>query len=71
MNIQAEKIELTKLLLNTDNPSIIQSIKDIFTKAGPADFWDSLSPEQKNEINEGSAQFLSINKWLGMSLFLK
>ena len=33
MNIQAEKIELTKLLLNTENPSIIQAIKDIFTKA--------------------------------------
>ena len=56
MNIQAEKIELTKLLLNTENPSIIQSIKDIFTKARPIDFWDSLTIEQKHEIKAGSLE---------------
>ena len=57
MNIQAEKIELTKLLLNTDNPLIIQSIKDIFIKATrPTDFWDSLTIEQKHEIKTGSLE---------------
>jgi len=56
MNIQAEKIELAKLLLNTDNPSIIQSIKDIFKKANTSDFWDTLSLEQKQEIEEASIQ---------------
>jgi hypothetical protein len=56
MNIQAEKIELTKLLLNTDNPSIIQSIKDIFKKANTSDFWDTLSLEQKEEIKEASLE---------------
>jgi len=54
MDIHAEKIELTKLLLNTDNPSIIQSIKDIFKKAKTSDFWDTLSFEQQQEIREGS-----------------
>ena len=56
MNIHAEKIELTKLLLNTDNPSIIQSIKDIFTKAKTSDFWDTLSFEQQKEIREASLE---------------
>jgi len=56
MNIQSEKIELTKLLLNTDNPSIIQSIKDIFKKADTSDFWDTLTFEQKQEIEEASLQ---------------
>jgi hypothetical protein len=56
MNIHAEKIELTKLLLNTDNPSIIQSIKDIFTKAKTSDFWDTLSFEQRKEIREASLE---------------
>jgi hypothetical protein len=32
MNIQAEKIELAKLLLSTYNPKIMQSIKQIFKK---------------------------------------
>ncbi|MDC9721468.1 MAG: hypothetical protein PSN34_01680 [Urechidicola sp.] len=56
MNIHAEKIELTKLLLNTDNPTIIQSIKDIFKKAKSSDFWDSLSFEQQKEIKEASLE---------------
>ena len=45
MNIQAEKIELAKMLLDTENPKIIESIKKIFTKAKTADFWDDLSIE--------------------------
>ena len=57
MNIQAEKIKLTKLLLSTDNPPIINSIKEIFKNANaPEDFWGSLSPEQKEEINKASLE---------------
>lgn len=56
MNIQAEKIELTKLLLNTDNPSILKSIKDIFRKANSTDFWDTLSSEQQQEIKKASQE---------------
>ena len=33
MNIQAEKIELVKMLLETENPMIIESIKKIFKRA--------------------------------------
>ena len=32
MNLQAEKIELVKMLLDTENPEIIESIKNIFKK---------------------------------------
>ena len=56
MNIQAEKIELAKLLLHTNSPSIIQSIKDVFKKANTSDFWDTLSFEQKQEIEKASYQ---------------
>ncbi|TQI71250.1 hypothetical protein JM79_2177 [Gramella sp. Hel_I_59] len=56
MNIQAEKIELAKLLLNTDNPKIIQSIKQIFKKEKTADFWDELTSEQKKEIKTAKKQ---------------
>ncbi|NKI28216.1 hypothetical protein HCG49_16810 [Arenibacter sp. 6A1] len=56
MNIQAEKIELAKLLLNTNNPKIIQSIKQIFKKEKTADFWDELSSDQKNEIKTAKKQ---------------
>ncbi|WP_298529491.1 hypothetical protein [uncultured Christiangramia sp.] len=56
MNIQAEKIELAKLLLNTDNPKIIQSIKQIFKKEKTADFWDELTSDQKKEIKGAKKQ---------------
>ena len=56
MNIHLEKIELTKLLLNTENPSIIQSIKDIFKKTKTSDFWDTLSFEQQKEIKDASLE---------------
>jgi predicted Zn-ribbon and HTH transcriptional regulator len=56
MNIQTEKLELMKLLLNTENPKIIQSIKRIFRKEKTSDFWDELSSEQQLEIKQGSSE---------------
>lgn len=50
MDIQAEKIELVKLLLNTNNPKIIQSIKQIFKKENTSDFWDELTSDEQKEI---------------------
>lgn len=56
MNIQAEKIHLAKLLLETENPKIIESIKNIFQKDKTVDFWDDLSLEQKEEIDKASLE---------------
>ena len=53
MNIQAEKLELVRLILDTNNPNILNSIRGLFTKSKSADFWNILSEEQKNEIQEG------------------
>ena len=55
MNIEAEKIELVKMLLDTENPKIIQSIKKILDKAN-ADFWDDLTIEQQKEIENASLE---------------
>ena len=56
MDIQAEKLELMKLLLTTDNPSILESIKQIFKKEKKADFWDELTLDQQNEINQADLE---------------
>ena len=53
MNIQAEKLELVRKILDTDNPSILSSIKQIFTSSKKVDFWDSLPQSQKEEILKG------------------
>ncbi len=55
MNIELEKSELMKLLEETNDESIITSIKKIFTTK-KKDFWDELSEEQKFEIEEGDRQ---------------
>ena len=50
MNIQAEKLEIMKMILETDNPSILESIKRLFTNKPSGDFWTDLPQEQKDEI---------------------
>ncbi|MCC5917816.1 MAG: hypothetical protein JJU02_10890 [Cryomorphaceae bacterium] len=57
MDIQAEKIQLAKLILETENPSIIASIKKIFNKN--VDFWDELSMAQKDEIERASTEIIN------------
>lgn len=59
MNIQAQKISLAKLILETDNPAILESVKAVFVKAKHPDFWETLSYEQKAEIEQGISQIVS------------
>ena len=56
MNIQAEKKELVKMLLDTENPKIIESIKKIFKKEKTTGFWDDLSIEQRKKIEKASRE---------------
>jgi len=53
MNIQAEKLELVRMILETDNPGILSSIKRIFSNSKKVDFWDNLPQSQKEEILQG------------------
>jgi len=53
MNIQAEKIEIMKMILETNNPKIIKSVKNIFRKSKETDFWETISQEQKDDILQG------------------
>ena len=56
MDIQAEKLELMRLLLNTNNPSILESIKNILKKDKTSDFWDELSSDQQKEIENADIE---------------
>jgi hypothetical protein len=55
MDIQLEKLELIKLLAETDDQSIIASVKKIFS-SNKKDFWEELSQEQRDEIEESDRQ---------------
>ena len=58
MNIQTQKINLAKMILETDNPTILESIKNIFVKAKQQDFWDTMPEERKQEIENGLSEIL-------------
>ena len=53
MNIQAEKIELVKLILETNNPNLLSSIKKILKREKKRDFWETLPQSQKEDIMKG------------------
>ena len=53
MNIQEEKIEIMKLILETNSPSILESIKGLFNRNKTADFWETLPNDQKDDIMQG------------------
>ncbi len=56
MNIQAEKIELLKMLLKIEDLRIIESIKQVLIKETSPDFWEELTPDQRREIDEATAE---------------
>ncbi len=57
MDIQATKIELTQLLLRTNDISLLKKIKTLLIKSkGETDWWDEISITEKVEIEEGIAQ---------------
>ena len=53
MNIQAEKLEIMKLILETNNPIILESIKGLFNRKKTVDFWETLPQDQKVDIMQG------------------
>ncbi|WP_309607976.1 hypothetical protein [Flavobacterium sp.] len=55
MDIQLEKKALIKMIEETNDSSIIASIKKIF-KTEKKDFWDELTDEQKFEIEESDRE---------------
>jgi TRAP-type C4-dicarboxylate transport system substrate-binding protein len=56
MNIELEKSELMKLLAETNDATIIASIKKLFITQ-KKDWWDELSEEQKDILNESLDQY--------------
>jgi len=56
MDIQSEKIELIRMLLDTENPKIIEFIGKILKREKNSDFWEDLSDQQREEIEKASTQ---------------
>jgi len=50
MDIHSKKIELVKLILDTDNINILSQVKKFLIGDTKEDFWDSLTKEQKEDV---------------------
>jgi len=55
MDIQAEKIELAKLILNTNDQGLISQIRSLF-KGTDENWWHQLPPHVQQGINESIEQ---------------
>ncbi|MBU0764678.1 MAG: hypothetical protein KJ607_07580 [Bacteroidetes bacterium] len=52
MNIQAVKIELMRMIISTENPSVLDKIMRIVQNE-KQDFWNELSKEEQDDILAG------------------
>jgi len=52
INLQSTKIELIQWLTTIDNASVLQKIIEIRKKENK-DWWDSISEDERESINEG------------------
>ncbi len=48
MNLQAKKLELVQLIINTDQPSLLEKIGQLLKQEKDADWWDEV-PESVQE----------------------
>lgn len=55
MDIQTEKISLVKRLLETDDETILQQVKDVF-EHNEKDFWNDLPQHVKAGIEQSKKQ---------------
>ncbi|WP_312764648.1 hypothetical protein [Epilithonimonas sp.] len=53
MNIETTKLELMRLLLNTQKESVLEKIKDIFLKESSQDWWEEMNEEVHQDIELG------------------
>ncbi len=53
MDLQTEKLELVRMVLETDNPSILATVKKFLAESKKVDYWDELPQYQRDEILKG------------------
>jgi predicted transcriptional regulator len=55
MNIEATKLELMHLLLQTQKESLLTKVKKVFDEE-QTDWWDDMDPEEKQEVETGLSE---------------
>lgn len=50
MDIQTEKLEIMKMLLETENPDLLASIKELLNKESETNFWENFTTEPDEDV---------------------
>jgi hypothetical protein len=69
MDLQTSKLELVKLIVEIDNPKVIEKLIDSL-KSSQVDFWSELSESDKEEIQLGIDQ-LDIGNRISLKDFIR
>jgi predicted transcriptional regulator len=56
MNLQARKLELVQMILNTDRPNLLEKVSQILQQEQEADWWDDLPVSVQQAIEAGSKE---------------
>ena len=56
MNLQARKLELVQMILNTDQPNLLEKVSQILKQEQEADWWDELPASLQQAIEAGSKE---------------
>ena len=56
MNLQARKLELVQLILNTDRPNLLEKVSQILKQEKEADWWDELPLSVQASVKKGMEQ---------------
>ncbi|NJM15466.1 MAG: hypothetical protein HC896_08910 [Bacteroidales bacterium] len=56
MNLQAKKLEIVQLVLNTEKPALLRKVEDVLKKEETTDWWDEISDAEREAIEQGIAE---------------
>lgn len=56
MNLQAKKLELVQLILNTDRPGLLEKVSQLLRQEVEPDWWNDLPESVQESIEEGSRE---------------
>ncbi|MDD4227064.1 MAG: hypothetical protein WCY58_10840 [Mariniphaga sp.] len=56
MNLQAKKLELVQLILNTDRPKLLESVSQLLKQEKETDWWDELPVSVQQAIATGNRE---------------
>ena len=56
MNLQAKKLELVQLIINTRKPLTLKKVEEILKSEKETDWWNEISDAERQSIEQGLAE---------------